>query len=63
MKIRVKNKNGVPSIDGRICSYDTKQIRTIIENIFEVNKEFILPKEYTYVVTEINGFAKIIENR
>ena len=59
--IVVKDKNGRPSIDGRNCSYQSKKIRSLIEMLFEVNKEFVLPKKYTYVVTELNGFAKIIK--
>ncbi len=59
--IIVKNKNGRPSIGGMNCSYQTKKIRSLIEMLFEVNKEFILPKKYTYLVTELNGFAKIIK--
>jgi len=58
----VKNKHGRPSIDGMYCSYQTKKIRGFIQMLFEVNKEFILPKKYTYVVTKLNGFAKIIKS-
>lgn len=57
----IKDKNGRPSIDGMNCSYQTKKIRSLIQSFFEVNKEFVLPKKYTYVVTELNGFAKIIK--
>ncbi len=63
MDIIVKDKNGSPSIDGRRCSYQTKKIRSYILSFFEVNKEFVLPKKYTYVVTNLNGFAKIIKNK
>ncbi len=59
--IVIKDKDGIPSIDGRYCSYQTKKIRSLIRSFFEVNKEFVLPKKYTYVVTELNGFAKIIK--
>ncbi len=59
--IKVEVKNGLPHIDGRICSYETKEIRSEVQEFAEVNKEFILPKKYTYVVTELNGFAKIIK--
>lgn len=59
--IKVIVKNGLPTIDGRICSYETKKIRSKIHEFAEVNKEFILPSKYTYEVTEPNGFAKIIK--
>lgn len=62
MKIKVEVLHGVAYIDGRMCSFETKEIRSIIEEFAEVNKEFILPKKYDYVVTELNGFAKIIES-
>lgn len=58
--IKVIVKNGHPYIDGRLCSYETKKIRSKIQDFAEVNNEFILPKRYTYVITEVNGFAKII---
>ena len=59
--ITVKVINGLPRIDGRLCSYETKKIRSKIQEFAEVNEEFILPKKYTYVITELNGFAKIIK--
>ncbi len=57
--ITVKVIRGLPHIDGRQCSYETKEIRSEIQAFAEVNAEFALPKKYTYVVTELNGFAKI----
>lgn len=59
--IIVKAVNGHHRIDGRICSYETSKIRSIILGFAEVNNEFVLPKKYTYVITELNGFAKIIK--
>ena len=59
--IKVIVKDGLPHIDGRLCSYDTKKIRSKIQEFAEVNDEFILPKKYTYVITEVNGFAKIVK--
>lgn len=53
--------NGLPHIDGRLCTYETKQIRSKIQEFSEVNKEFNLPKKYTYIITEQNGFSKIIK--
>lgn len=61
-EIIVKNNgHGYPSINGWTVSYDTKEIRETIHPFFEANPEFILPKKYTYVITEVNQFAKIIE--
>lgn len=59
--IKVVVKNGIPFIEGRLCSYQTKKIRSKIKEFAEVNDEFILPKKYTFIVTKINGFAKIIK--
>lgn len=59
--IKVEVKNGLPHIEDRLCSYETKKIRTMIQDFSEVNKEFILPKKYTFVITDVNGFAKIIK--
>ena len=56
-------KDGLPTIDGRICSYETKKIRSIIQSFAEVNNEFVLPIKYTYVITEGNGFAKIVKRK
>jgi hypothetical protein len=61
MKIKVYSNLGSPFIDGRRCSFETKKIRKKILEMIEVNEEFILPKKYTYVITELNGFAKIIK--
>jgi hypothetical protein len=59
--IKVEVKNGLPYIEGRLCSYETNKIRSKIQEFAEVNKEFALPNKYTFVVTEVNGFAKIIK--
>ena len=61
MSIKVYSNLGSPFIDGRRCSFETKKIRKKILEMIEVNEEFILPKKYDYVVTELNGFAKIIK--
>lgn len=61
MVILVKNRNGYAFINGKPCSFETKKIRKFISEMLEVNKSFVLPKKYTYVITEINGFAKIIK--
>ena len=61
MKIQVYSNLGSPYIDGRRCSFETKKIRKNILEMMEVNEEFALPKKYTYVITELNGFAKIIK--
>ena len=58
--IKVEVKNGSPYIDGRLCSYETSEIRSMILEFAEVNDVFILPNKYDFVVTELNGFAKII---
>lgn len=62
-QIKVYSNLGSPYIDGKRCSFETKKIRKTIMEMIEVNEEFILPKKYDYVVTEINGFAKIIKRR
>lgn len=59
--IKVIVQNRLPHIDGRQCSYETEKIRSRIQELAEVNSEFVLPKKYTYVITEVNGFAKIIK--
>lgn len=59
MEIIVEEKYGIPHIDGRLVSYETKKIRSEIQSFFQVNKIFVLPKKYTYVVTPM-GKAKII---
>jgi len=59
--ITVKVRNGLPHIDGKLCSYETEEIRSKIQEFAEVSEEFILPKKYTYVITELHGFAKIIK--
>lgn len=61
--IKVEVKNGLPHIDGRLCSYETTKIRSMIQEFAEVNNEFILPSKYSFVVTELNGFAKIVKTR
>lgn len=58
--IIVAVENGVPCIDGRVCSYETIAIRSEIHDLAIVNSVFTLPEKYTYVVTEVNGFAKIV---
>jgi len=59
--IKVKVNNGSPTIDGKRCCFQTEKIRRMILSFSEVNEEFFLPKKFTYVVTELNGFAKIIK--
>jgi len=61
-EIKVEVKNGIPYIEGRLCSYETKKIRSKIQEFAEVNNEFVLPKKYTFVITELNGFAKIVKS-
>ena len=61
IEIKVYSNLGSPYIDGRRCSFETKKIRKAILEMIEVNEEFILPKKYDYVITEVNGFAKIIK--
>jgi hypothetical protein len=60
---KVEVKNGSPYIDGKRCSFETKKIRRMILEFAEVNEEFMLPNKYTYVVTKLNGFAKIIKKQ
>lgn len=55
---RIKNRT---TIEGRICSYDSDQIREEILAFSKANSKFNLPHKYTWVITPINGFAKIIE--
>lgn len=58
--ILVEVIDGFTTIDGKICSYDTEEIRGEILSYSQVNKSFNLPRKYHYVVTPVNGFAKII---
>lgn len=48
MERKVKAKYGLPSIDGIVCTYETKKIRTEIEAFFKENRVFILPDRYIY---------------
>ena len=59
--IKVKTEYGSPRIDGRRCSFETEEIRAEILAFSKVNAEFTLPDKYTYEITELNGFAKIIK--
>lgn len=62
-QIKVKVEDGLPYIDGRLCSFETIEIRSEIEGLAELNEEFILPNKYTYEITKINGFAKIVKRK
>ena len=60
------NDNGfdLPSIDGIVCTYQTKEIRSEIEKTFHSNKTFPLPEKYTYEITPSQfwgNVAKIIK--
>lgn len=57
----VKVKNGSPYINDRRCTFETKKIRKIIMDFAEFNSEFKLPKKYSFTITNLNGFAKIIK--
>lgn len=63
-KIIVKIRGRHLYIDGRMCSFETMEVRETIETLGRLSllsKEFELPNEYTYIVTENCGFAKIIK--
>ena len=60
--IIISLKDGILFIDGIICTFETKEIRTEIENMvetesaIETNKEFfILPVKFTYETIAPNG--------
>ena len=59
MDIKISDKNGLPSIDGNICTFDTKEIRSEVEGMFEVNKNFNLPTKYTYEVMPSGFWGQI----
>lgn len=59
MKIKVIEKNGIATIDGMECTFQTKEIRDEIEDLLEVNEVFNLPKKYTYQVTKSNLLGKV----
>ena len=64
MNIKLSDKNGFMSINGITCTFQTKEIRSEIEGMFDVNKNFNLPKKYTYQImpSEFWGqVAKIVE--
>lgn len=63
MPIIVEVKDSMPYIDDRMCSYETIAIRSEIQDLAKDNAVFYLPSKYTYVVTEINGFAKIVPDK
>ena len=63
--IKIEDKNGTPAINGITCTFQTVEIRSEIEGMFEVNKEFVLPKKYTYKVmpSKFHGqVAKIVHS-
>ena len=47
---KIESKDGQPSINGIVCTFETKKIRKEIEGFFEVNKSFNLPTRYTFSV-------------
>lgn len=46
MAIRIEVHDGYPTIGGKVCTFQTKEIRTEIEDMAEVNDSFLLPKKY-----------------
>lgn len=64
-KIKIRSQYGLPSIDGMYCTFETRKIRKVIEDMFEVNKEFNLPKKYTYEIkhSETQGYIAKIKLR
>lgn len=48
----VKVVGGKPHIDWNQCTYETEEIRELIQNIFATNKIFNLPRHLTFEVVE-----------
>lgn len=44
------DENDKMTIQGLPCSFESVQVRSEIQGIFEVNKSFILPKKYSVVI-------------
>lgn len=64
----VKNINGLPHIEGLLCTYDTKEIRSELELLMSTSDEIELPIKYSYEVIYVNNLpyvrrAKIIASR
>jgi hypothetical protein len=58
--IKVEDKGGQPSINGKICTYDTREVRNEIEALFDINNSFYLPTKYDIIDRPFN--VKIIES-
>lgn len=58
-KIKIVKVNGEATIDGLVCTFDSKEIREAIEDILEVNDEFYLPKRYTYFIKDSTFHGKV----
>lgn len=59
METKVKAKYGLPSIDGIVCTYETKKIRAQIESFFQENRVFILPDRYIYKIMPSKFWGKV----
>jgi len=57
--IKVERKNGIATIDGVICTFDDKEIRSEIEGMIDANKTFNLPDKYTYEVKPSDFWGKV----
>jgi len=55
----VSDTFGVPSINGIVCTYKLKKIRTEIEEMFSKEKTFNLPDKYDYIIISSNSFGKV----
>ena len=57
--ICIESKFSQPSINGYICTFKTKKIRTEIEGFFEVNQSFNLPTRYTFKIMPSQFHGKV----
>lgn len=57
--IKIMNTPLGIKIDGVQVTYGTREIRTEIEDMLEVNESFNLPKKYTYEITPSNFWGKV----
>jgi len=50
---------GIPRTGGIVCTYGTKKIRSMVEDLLEVNYIITLPKKYTYKIMPSAFWGKV----
>lgn len=58
-KIMITRENGLLSINGVLCTYETKEIRATIQNLSEIDSVFELPERYTYILTPSESHGQV----